>query len=118
METYGVYVKVDESGRIIAVNSSAFLEKTDGWTKIDEGCGDRFHHAQSHYFPMTIVDDRDIWRYKMEGGKAMERSQEDMDVDYVEPVQEQDTQELLLEMAADHEYRLCLMELGVSEDDL
>ena len=26
--------------------------------------------------------------------------------------------ELLLETAADHEYRLCLMELGVSEDDL
>lgn len=26
--------------------------------------------------------------------------------------------ELLLEMAADHEYRICLMELGVSEDDL
>lgn len=25
---------------------------------------------------------------------------------------------LLLETAADHEYRLCLMELGVSEDDL
>lgn len=28
------------------------------------------------------------------------------------------TEELLLETAADHEYRLCLMELGVSEDDL
>lgn len=28
------------------------------------------------------------------------------------------TEELLLEMAADHEYRLCLMELGVSENDL
>ena len=26
--------------------------------------------------------------------------------------------ELLLETAANHEYRLCLMELGVSEDDL
>lgn len=34
----------------------------------------------------------------------------------VEPVQS--TEELLLEMAADHEYRLCLIELGVTDYDL
>lgn len=118
MEKYIVYVKTDEQNMITAVNSSAFLTDATGWTRIAEGRGDKYHHAQGNYFEKPIMDERGIWRYKLESGKVTERSQEDMDADYVEPVQEQDTQELLLEMAADHEYRLCLMELGVSEDDL
>ena len=118
METHNVYVKLDDRNRITAVNSSAFLKNAEGWTEIDSGHGDKYHHAQGHYFPMPIMDDRDIWRYKLENGKAMERSQEEMDADYAAPVHEQSTEELLLEMAADHEYRLCLIELGVTEDDL
>ena len=118
METYIVYVKPDNQGRITAVNSSAFLRNVEGWTEIDSGHGDKYHHAQGHYFLMAIMDDRGIWRYKLENGKVMERSREEMDADYAPPVQEQSTEELLLEMAADHEYRLCLIELGVTEDDL
>lgn len=118
MEAYIVYAKVDDQNRITAVNSSAFLTDVTGWTRIAEGHGDKYHHAQGNYFKKTIMDERGIWRYKLEDGEAMERSQEERDADYVEPVQEQDTEELLLEMAADHEYRLCLMELGVTEDDL
>ena len=45
-----------------------------------------------------------------------ERDREEIEADY-RPPEPTDT-ELLLETAADHEYRLCLMELGVSEDDL
>ncbi len=41
-----------------------------------------------------------------------------IDNGWEEPPREQTTEELLLEMAGDHEYRLCLMELGVTEDDL
>ena len=115
---YDVYVKPDESGRITAINSSAFLGDTDGWVKIDHGEGDAFHHAQGNYFPLPIMDERGIYRYKLMDGKPIERMDEEMDADYIKPVVEQSNEELLLEMAADHEYRLCLIELGVTKNDL
>lgn len=36
-DPFQVYVKVDTEGRILAVNSSAFLPDTDGWVEIDSG---------------------------------------------------------------------------------
>ena len=82
---YDVYVKPDEAGRITAINSSAFLTDTDGWVKIDHGEGDAFHHAQGNYFPKPIIDERGIYRYKLVNGRPVERTQEEMDADYVPP---------------------------------
>ena len=82
---YIVYVKADETSHIIAVNSSAFLHDTPGWVQIDSGYGDRFHHAQGNYFPKPIMDDRGICRYKLVNGRPVERTQEEMDTDYVPP---------------------------------
>lgn len=83
---YIVYVKTDDANRITAVNSSAFLTDVTGWTEIDSGYGDRHHHAQGNYFPKPIMDERGIYRYKLEDGKAVERTQKEMDADYVPPV--------------------------------
>ena len=82
---YDVYVKPDEAGRITAINSSAFLSDTDGWVKIDHGVSDKFHHAQGNYFPKPIMDERGIYRYKLTNGEAVERTQEEMDADYIPP---------------------------------
>lgn len=46
----GVYAKYDENGNIKEVNSDIFIKDFTGWTKIDEGFGDRYAHAQSQYF--------------------------------------------------------------------
>lgn len=46
----GVYAKYDENGNIKEVNSDIFITDFAGWTKIDEGYGDRYAHAQSQYF--------------------------------------------------------------------
>lgn len=46
----GVYVKYDENGNIIDVNSDIFIKDITGWQKIDEGYGDKYAHAQSLYF--------------------------------------------------------------------
>lgn len=81
-QPYIVYVKLDGKDRITAVNSSAFLRDTDGWTEIDRGYGDKHHHAQGNYFPMPIMDERGICRYKLEDGKPVERTKEEMDADY------------------------------------
>lgn len=84
-EPYIVYAKTDAENRITDINSSAFLSGTDGWTEIDRGYGDSYHHAQGNYFSQPIMDDRGIYRYKLVNGKTIERTQEEMDADYVEP---------------------------------
>ena len=82
---YIVYVKTDDVNRITAVNSSAFLPDITSWTQIDSGYGDKYHHAQGNYFPQPIMDKRGIYRYKLVDGKPVERTQEEMDADYVPP---------------------------------
>ena len=83
MRPYVVYVKVDESNRVTSINSSAFLADVTGWTEIDSGYGDKHHHAQGNYFPQPIMNERGIYRYKLVDGKPVERTQEEMDADYV-----------------------------------
>lgn len=85
MRPYIVYVKVDEFNRITAINSSAFLADVTGWTEIDSGYGDKYHHAQGNYFDKPLYDERGIYRYKLVDGKPVERTQEEMDADYVLP---------------------------------
>lgn len=68
-DTYKVYVKTDENGIITAVNSSAFLPnaiiEADRWTEIDEGTGDRYHHAQGNYFDKPLIDENGLYNYKL-----------------------------------------------------
>lgn len=94
---HGVYVKTDESDQIIAINSSAFLQDTDGWVKIDEGYGDRYHHAQGNYFLMPIMDEQGAYRFKLENGKVLERTKEEMGEDYTSPVVSENNQINLIE---------------------
>lgn len=95
---YKVYIRHEASGRIIDVNSDAFLADVTGWEQIDEGTGDRYHHAQGNYFPKPLYDDRGIPRYSYvpDGSpKWRERTQEKMDADYVPPVSQPSAEELL-----------------------
>ena len=85
MRPYIVYVKVDESNRVTSINSSAFLADVTGWTEIDSGYGDKYHHAQGNYFDKPLCDERGIYCYKLVDGKPVERTQEEMDADYVPP---------------------------------
>ena len=85
MRPYIVYVKVDESNRVTSINSSAFLANVTEWMEIDSGFGDKYHHAQGNYFPQPIMDERGICRYKLVNGRPVERTQEEMDADYVTP---------------------------------
>ena len=73
-----VYAKTDSGGYITAVNSSAFLPDTAGWTEIDRGFGDRYHHAQGNYFPQPIITDGGAYRYKLIDGMVTECSESEI----------------------------------------
>lgn len=85
MFLYKVYVLPDEKNRVTAINSEEFIAEPDDWVQIDEGEGDKYHHAQNHYLPGPITDERGIYRYKLEDGAVVERTQDEMDADYVPP---------------------------------
>lgn len=61
----GVYVKLNSAGFVTEVGSDIFIDNLDGWTKIDEGEGDRFVHAQTQYFDTPIVDELGHYKYKL-----------------------------------------------------
>lgn len=77
---YIVYVQTDEQGRITAVNSSAFVS-ADWGTEIDQGYGDKYHHAQGNYFPQPIYTDNGLPRYKLVDGSPVERTEEEIAAD-------------------------------------
>ena len=78
MESYIVYVKTDNSGYITAINSSTFLLDTTGWTEIDSGYGDKYHHAQGNFFPKPIRTMGGAYRYKLVDGKPVECTAEEI----------------------------------------
>lgn len=80
-ENYIVYVRTDGQGRILETNSSAFLTDTTGWTAIDEGLGDKYHHAQGNYFDGGLYTDDGIPRYKLADGAPVLRSDEEIEAD-------------------------------------
>lgn len=69
---YIVYGRTSPKGYILEVNSSAFLADTNGWTEIDRGYGDKYHHAQGNYFPQPIYTRGGACCYKLVGGQLVE----------------------------------------------
>lgn len=76
MDEYKVYVRTDSGGIITDINSSAFISG-DGWTEVDCGEGDRFHHAQGNYLEADLTDGDGLYNYKLVGGVLVLRSDEE-----------------------------------------
>lgn len=83
-----VYVLPDAEGRITRIDGgytiSNIKDFTD-WVLIDEGYGDRYTLCQDNYLPGPLYNDLGICRYKLVNGRPVERTQEEMDADYVPP---------------------------------
>lgn len=77
-ENYKVYIKTDENGIVTAINSSAFLTDLTGWIEVDEGTGDKYHHAQGNYLPKGLMTDDDIYQYKYTDGELQKRTEEEI----------------------------------------
>ena len=111
-----VYIKVDEQGRILLCEGEYTLPSDlDGWTLIEEGqpCA-RLNLAQSHYFAGGLYTMDGIPLYRWDGSAAVERTEEELEADRAaRPAPPPTTEEVLLELAADYEARLCEIELRV-----
>ena len=97
---YMVYAKTDENGIITAINSSAFLSDTTNWTEIDEGDGDRFHHAQNNYLSAGLIDENGIFNYKLTDGKPVLRTAEEKAPELERIAAAQEISELKAKLAA------------------
>ena len=87
VQNYSVYIQINEQNQIIDVNSSAFVD--EGWgIKIDEGYGDKYHHAQGNYFDKPVYTEQGIPIYKLVDGKAVERTEEEIQAELLEPLKE------------------------------
>ena len=87
-DLYEVYVKTDQKNNIISVNSSVFVS-SDWGIKIDEGTGDKYHHAQGNYFNESIYTKDGFQRYKLSEEKPVKRSDEEIDRDRLSVVKQQ-----------------------------
>lgn len=96
-----LHVKTDDTGRVAAASFDYALGEGETVLTAPEG------------FAMESAHD---WR--MEGGVLVHDPLPTPEPP-PDPMDElKGDSELLLEMAADHEYRICLMEMGVSMNDL
>ena len=84
-QPYKVLVRVDDEGRVVEINSEAFVANRDEWIEIDSGYGDKYHHAQGNYLPRPLMNERGLYRYKLVYGKIVERTQKEIDGDYTPP---------------------------------
>ena len=110
-----VYIQIDNQGRILRCDGG-YTTPADltGWIEIDEGTGDKYNLCQSHYFDGGLYTMDGIPRYRWDGTQAVERTEEELEADRAaRPAPPPTTEEVLLELAADHEARLCEIELGV-----
>ena len=77
-----VYVLLDEQNCITRIEGEYSLPPDlTGWVQIDEGYGDRFSLAQSHYLDGGLYTMQGIPRYKYEDGACVLRSEEEIAAD-------------------------------------
>lgn len=111
-ENYIVYVRMDGQGRILEANSSAFLTDTTGWTAIDEGLGDKYHHAQGNYFDGGLYTGDGIPRYKLADGAPVLRSEEEIEADRAAIIPVPSREQVLAQQVADLQNQILTMRLG------
>ncbi len=74
-----VYVLIDSNNHIARIEGqySLPLDLTD-WVLIDEGYGDKYNLAQTHYFDKPLITQDGIYQYKLIGTTPIERSEKEI----------------------------------------
>lgn len=77
IENNKIYIKTDGDNNIIGINSDAFMSDTTGYMQIDEGVGDKYHHAQNHYLQKPLTDEYGRYNYQYIDGEVVEIAETD-----------------------------------------
>lgn len=77
-----VYILTDSKNRIIRIEGEYTLpsDLTD-WILVDEGDGDKYNLAQTHYLEKGLMTDDGIYQYKYENEEVVERTEEEIEAD-------------------------------------
>ena len=94
-----VYAKLDENKVIKEINSSIFLKDITGYIEIDEGCGDKYSHAQSQYLEKGLIDNKGRFNYKFDGGLLELTEEEKENLFPISPPQPTEIEILKMEQA-------------------
>lgn len=74
-----VYVLIDSNNHITRIEGQYSLPfDLTSWTLIDEGHGDKYNLAQTHYFDKPLITQDGIYQYKLVGTTPIERSEEEI----------------------------------------
>lgn len=77
-----VFILTDDNNRITRIEGEYTLPQdlTD-WIQIDEGYGDKYNLAQTHYLEKPITTEDGIYQYKYENEEVTERTEEEIEAD-------------------------------------
>lgn len=77
-----VFILLDDNNRITRIEGEYTLPQdlTD-WIQIDEGEGDKYNLAQTHYLEKGLMTEDGIYQYKYENEEVTERTAEEIEDD-------------------------------------
>lgn len=77
-----VYILTDEAGRVLRLEGEYSLPADlTGWIKIDEGFGDKYNLAQSHYLAKPLYTQDGIPQYKLDDDVVTPRTEDEIEAD-------------------------------------
>lgn len=76
------FILIDDNNRITRIEGEYTLPQdlTD-WIQIDEGYGDKYNLAQTHYLEKGLTTEDGIYQYKYENEEVVERTAEEIEAD-------------------------------------
>lgn len=77
-----VFILVDDNNRITRIEGEYTLpQDLTNWILIDEGYGDRYNLAQSHYLDKGLATEDGIYQYKYVNETVTERTEQEIEAD-------------------------------------
>lgn len=111
-----VYALTDDRSRITRIDGGYTMSNITNpaeWALIDEGYGDRYNLCQSNYLPSPLYTPDGIPRWKLVNGKPVLRDDAEIEADREAiPAPKPTEEDTLLDLMADHEYRICMIEIN------
>lgn len=116
---YIVYAKTDEQGRVTDINSSAFLDQTEGWVEIARGDTPTHMHAQGRYLPAPIYDEDGRYNWGLSAGMLYRRSDEEKALDIIDESHGTGNAAIdgLTERVDSHDQQIAMLLEGVTAED-